>query len=31
MFPFDPSENIRKIKVFWRFQGNQKEYWEEKR
>ena len=21
MFPFDPPENIRKVKVFWCFQG----------
>ena len=24
MFPFDPPENIRKPKVFWCFQGDQK-------
>ena len=24
MFPFDPPENERKPKVFWRFQGDQK-------
>ena len=25
MFPFDPSENVRKPKVFWCFQGDQME------
>ena len=24
MLPFDPPENIRKPKVFWYFQGDQK-------
>ena len=24
MFPFDPPEYIRKLKVFWCFQGDQK-------
>ena len=24
MFPFDPPENIRKPKVFWCFQGDQR-------
>ena len=25
MLPFDPLKNIRKPKVFWYFQGDQKE------
>ena len=24
MYPFDPPENIRKIKVFWYYQGESK-------
>ena len=31
MFPFDPPENIRKPKVFWCFQEDQKETLREKR
>ena len=29
MFPLDPPENVRKPKVFWRFQGIKREHWEE--
>ena len=31
MFPFDPTENIRKPKVFWCFQGGSKGYTGKKR
>ena len=30
MFPFDPSEIITKPLVFWRFQDDQKEHWDER-